>query len=267
MNLNEAHQSIAALVRDESRPGQIQLELDGAVAHLRIDNPSARGALTLAMMRDLITAVHQLTTFDGALLVVSSTDPAAFCAGGHLADVERALDEPGAAEQMSLAMTTALDALSDLPLTSVAALDGLAIGGGAELALACDWRLASPEARIHFIHTKLGIAPGWGGTARLTRLVGPGKALRILTSARYISSGEAHRLGLVDKRCDGSAVEETMRWCRSLLARDPAAVRAVKTQIVAARNGDIRSASQAFGSVWGGPAHRKALERLERHRR
>ncbi|MEO0603600.1 MAG: enoyl-CoA hydratase/isomerase family protein, partial [Myxococcota bacterium] len=199
--------------------------------------------------------------------VVSSTDPTAFCAGGHLADVERALAEPGAARDMAVAMTTALDALGDLPVVSVAALDGLAIGGGAELAVACDWRVAAPLARIHFIHTKLGIAPGWGGTSRLARIVGPRRALRILTSARWISSGEAHSMGLVDRRCDGPAAEEALRWCRSLLGRAPEAVRAVKQQIVAARHGDLQAAASAFGEVWGGPAHRKALERLERHRR
>lgn len=267
MNLNEAHERLADLVRDESRPGRIVLEREGKVAHLRIDNPTARSALTLAMMRDLVAAVQELTTFDGSLIVVSSTDPNAFCAGGHLADVERGLDRPGAALQMAQAMTVTLDALGDLPVPSVAALDGLAIGGGAELALACDWRVAAPDARIHFIHTKLGIAPGWGGTARLVRIVGPRKALRILTSARYISSGEAQTLGLVDKRCDRSAVEETLAWCKGLLARSSSAVRAVKTQIVAARTSDSGSAAAAFAEVWGSDPHRKALERLERHRR
>jgi len=268
VNLTEAHQTMAALVRDETRPGRIELELDGTIAHLRIDNPGARGALTVAMMRDLIAAVQRLAEFDeGSLLVVSSTDPTAFCAGGHLADVERSLAEPGTAEQMSRAMTTALDALADLPMPSVAALNGLAIGGGAELAVSCDWRVAAPEARIHFIHSRLGITPGWGGTARLVRIVGQSRALRILTSARWISSGEAQWLGLVDKRCEGSAVDEAVRWCRTVLSRSPAAVRAVKKQIVAARHGDREAASTAFAEVWGGEAHRRALERLERHRR
>jgi len=268
MNLTEAHETMAALVQDESRPGQIHLKVEGTVAHLRIDNPMARSALTLAMMRDLVAAIQRLTEFEeGSLVVVSSTDPTAFCAGGHLADVERALADPAAAERMSRAMTVALDALSDLPMPSVAALDGLAIGGGAELAIACDWRIAAPKARIHFVHSKLGIAPGWGGTSRLVRIVGPAKALRILTSARWISSGEAQQMGLVDKRCDGPVFDEAIAWCRSVLTRPTAAVRAVKKQIAAARYQDVEAASAAFGEVWGGEDHRRALERLERHRR
>ncbi len=267
MNLLEAHDTMAALVHDGTRPGRVLLDLEGDVAHLRIDNPGARSAMTVSMMRDLIRAIEELTRFQGSLVVVSSTDPTAFCAGGHLADVERALQQPDAAKAMSRAMTVALDTLGDLPLVSVAALDGLAIGGGAELAVSCDWRVAAPQARIHFVHTKLGIAPGWGGTARLARIVGPRRALRILTSARWISSGEAHRMGLVDRRCDGSAEEEALRWCRSVLARAPEAVRAAKRQLVAARYGDVEGASEAFADVWGGPAHRRALDRLERHRR
>ena len=170
--------------------------------------------------------------------------------------------------RISRAMTAVLDGLLALPVPSVAALDGLAVGGGAELAVACDWRVASPEARIHFIHAELGIAPGWGGTARLARLVGRNHALRVLTRARPVSRGEALTFGLIDHACDGRAVDEALVWCEPLLHHPPAAIRAIKAQVavVAPPRGSVQEATR-FAEVWGGPAHQEALDRLDRHRR
>lgn len=269
MDLNEARSALAALAPARRRPGRVTLELDGGVAHLRIDNPEARGALTVSMMVDLADAVTRLRGWDGALVVLSSTDPRAFCAGGHLGEVGRAVDGPAAAIAMATAMATVLDGLLDLPAVSVAAIDGLALGGGAELCTACDFRVAGPQARIHFVQSRLGIAPGWGATARLVRLVGRRVALRILTSARPMTAGEGQTLGLVDHRCDGAATDGALTWLEDLRGLAPESVRALKRQVVAASPAERDPAGEAsaFASVWGGPAHRAALEGLERHRR
>lgn len=268
MTLEDARDLLAAMVPADPLPGRVLLTTEGQVAHLKIDNPTARGAVTLSMMRDLADAVIQLGRFEGSLVVVSSTDPRAFCSGGHLGEVSKAVDSPGAAVRMSNAMTRVLDGLLSLPLLSVAALDGLAIGGGAELAVACDWRIASPEARLHFVHARLGIAPGWGGTGRLVRLLGRNHALRVLTGARPLSRGEAMTIGLIDHCCDGSAVEATMSWCSGMLAHPPSAIRAVKQQVaaVAPPRREPHAEAKLFSEVWGSPAHLEALQRLERHR-
>ena len=270
MNIHEARDLLASMAPEVPRPGEIHLELKGPVAHLVIDNPTARGAVTLAMMRQLAEAVIALQSFSGSLVVLSSRDPRAFCAGGHLDEVSEAIDGPEAALQMSHAMTAVLDGLMALPMPSVAALEGLALGGGAELAVACDWRIANPEARIHFVHARLGIAPGWGGAGRLVRLIGRNHALRVLTSARSLARGEAMTIGLVDHCCDGSAVEAALSWCGPLLDHPASAIRAVKAQVAAAApprrtlGGDE---SVAFSEVWGGADHRNALSALARHRR
>ncbi len=241
---------------------------DGPVAHVRIDNPTARGAMTLGMMRDLADAVIELQRFEGSLVVVSSTDPRAFCSGGHLKEVAQVVSAGGPAKQMSWAMTAVLDGLLALPVPSVAALQGVALGGGAELAVACDWRVAAPDARIHFVHAGLGIAPGWGGAARLVHLLGRSKALRILTAGRSVTRGEANLMGLVDHGCDGDATEAALAWCSDLLGHSSEAVRAIKAQVAA--GGLVRAddrETQLFSEVWGAEAHRDALTGLERHRR
>ncbi len=270
MTLTEAAASLRVLMGDlPQQDGRFTLHYEGPVAHLRIDNPQARGAMTLAMMVQLADAVTELESWTGSLVILSSNDPMAFCSGGHLGQVSRAIDGPDAARTMSLAMMSVLDGLLDLPAITVAAIDGLALGGGAELTTACDYRVAGPTAILHFVHARLGIAPGWGGAGRLVRLVGRRRALRILTDARPLAPGEAASLGLVDHRCPGGAVAGALRAFEQLVAMPPEAVRAVKHQIVC--NGPARrdavTEAEAFAEVWGGPSHRATLERLERHRR
>lgn len=268
MTLDEAHEVLAGMVPADSNGGRVLVEHEGRVAHVRIDNPKARNAMTMAMMRDLAAAVRALQDFDGSLVVLSSTDPRAFCSGGHLGEISRVVATAEDAVRMSQAMTAVLDGLLALPVPSVAALDGLAVGGGAELAVACDWRVAAPEAQIHFIHAQLGIAPGWGGTARLARLVGRNHALRVLTRARPVSRGEAITFGLIDHACDGHAVDAALSWCGRMLQHPPEAIRAIKAQVQAVappRATEVEA--RRFAEVWQGPAHQAALKRLDRHRR
>lgn len=259
--VREARDQLRGLICAGAEPaGAVRLDLDGPVAHLRIDHPRARGAMTLSMMVDLADAVLALGAWDGALVLLSSTDPRAFCAGGHLGQLLAAIDAPEKAHTMCVAMGVVTDALAALPAVSVSAIDGLAVGGGAELVTATDFRVASPEARIHFVQARLGIAPGWGGTRRLARIVGRQAALRVLTTARPLFPGEAVELGLVDHRCEGRAVDGALEWLADLRSRPPEAIRAVKQQILATSRDEEAS---AFASVWGGPAHVRAL-RAER---
>jgi enoyl-CoA hydratase/carnithine racemase len=266
-SVQEARDQLAKLVPDGERLGEIRLELDGPVGRLVLDNPGARSAVSLSMMVDLAEAVQRLYRWDGALVVVSSTDPRVFCSGGHLKQLVRSLDEPDKARTMARAMTVVLEALGEVPAVTVAAVDGLAIGGGAELLTATDFRVCSPEARIHFVQARLGIAPGWGGTRRLTRIVGAQAALRILTTARALFPGEAADLGLVDHRCEGRAEHAALEWLGDLRERAPEAIRALKRQVRAAVRGGPGSGEEdadAFAGVWGGPAHREALAAMER---
>jgi enoyl-CoA hydratase/carnithine racemase len=168
---------------------------------------------------------------------------------------------------MARAMSAVLDALLDLPFVSVAAIDGLAVGGGAELVTACDYRVGGADGAIHFVHGELGVAPGWGGTQRLVNLVGRRHALRILTGARLLRMGEAERFGLVDLRADGSIVDAALSWLEPVRRLPQPAVAALKQQVVAAARGEgAEVQAERFAEVWRGPAHEQALARLARHR-
>ena len=287
MSIQEARAVLATLAREVAPRGAVRLQIEpveaiqtrpdapeprpsAEVARILIDHPEARSAMSLSMMVELADIVERLQQWPGALAILSSTDPKAFCSGGHLGQVTRAVADPEAAAKMGRAMTAVLDGLLDLPQITVSAVEGLAVGGGAELITATDFRIAGSEARIHFVHARLGIVPGWGGAGRLARIVGRRAALKILARARPIGPGESVRIGLVDRRCDGSAVAAATTWMGDALAAPCDVVRALKRQVVAAapaRTGAADEEVAAFASVWGGPDHQAALAGLDRHRR
>jgi len=264
MTLEAARDVLLGLIPTTPRPGTVRLETEGTIARVVIDHDPARGAMTVRMMAELAAAVIELQKFDGSLVIVCGSDDAAsFCSGGHLDDLADAITTTEAARTMSRAMTNVLDALLDLPVPSVAAIGGPALGGGAEIATACDFRVMSDESRIQFVQARLGIAPGWGATARLVRLLGRRKALRVLCALRPISPGEATEIGLADHRCAGPAVEGALAWLDELRSVPAASVRAVKRQLVAR---DPEQVIEAFAELWGGEEHKRSVAALRRSR-
>jgi ethylmalonyl-CoA/methylmalonyl-CoA decarboxylase len=259
VNVSDARQLLVDLAaRVDPVPGRIRLESDDRLAVLTIDNGEVRNAITLRMMVDLADAVLCLSEWGGAAIVLRSEDPSVFCSGGHLGQVKKAVKGREEALQMAMAMTAVLDGLLDLPQVSVAAIGGLAIGGGAEIATACDFRVAHPDAAIHFIHTRLGIATGWGGAERLVAHIGRRQALWKLLDGEPVDAESGREIGLID-----AIAEDSDAGARALLevvlSRAPEAVRAVKRQVI----GD--DPAGAFADVWGGPAHVEALKSLRKH--
>ena len=264
MRLHEARRLLDSLAVGVPREeGTIRLELKKPIAKVVIDNPAKRNAITLHMMLDLLEAVEQLWKWDGAAVILCSADPNFFCAGGHLKQVKTALAEPDKGRCMAMAMATVLDLFLGLPMVTVAALNGLAIGGGAELITACDHRVASKDGRIHFIHGRLGLAPGWGGTGRLVAHVGRRQALRLISTAIPVDALEGERIGLVDMVVEGSAIAGAERFLEPVCALPPAAVRAGKLQVAAGYHlrteRGLFPETDAFTSVWAGDDHRSAL--------
>lgn len=261
MNLVEARDALRALAAGRPRPdGAVRLELGPRLARLVIDNPGSRHAMTAAMMSDLGAAVVQLSEWDGAAVILTSSDDRAFCAGGHLREVAQHLTVGEAGLTMSCAMATVLDGLLNLPVVSVAAIRGPAVGGGAEIATATDFRVISQTASLHFAQARLGVAPGWGGSARLALHVGSKRALRVLASAASVTAGQALDLGLVD-RVDTDALTAAGAFLEPMLKNPTGSLRAIKKQIVAAR-GPLRlgyEEAHAFIEVWGTEAHRRAM--------
>lgn len=247
--------------------GQIRLDLTGPVARLHVDHPEARNALTAGMMRQLADAVDRLGRSDAIVVVLSSAEGGAFCAGGHLREVQAALGTPENGQHMALAMAAVLDAFSNLPVVSVAALEGRAIGGGAELAMSADFRVLGKDAGIHFVHTRLGVVPGWGGAGRLVDRMGRQSALAVLLDANPLDAQICEQLGLADELVPSGMALASALARADRVARRGAAARAAKMAVVARStrtDGQREREATAFASVWGSEGHQAALEHVLR---
>lgn len=203
-------------------------EEDG-VASLVLAHPPVN-ALSTAVLAELDLALGELEHDAEARCLIVSADGPQFSAGADLKELAT-LDASAAPEVVKRGQTV-LQKLAELPIPSVAAVHGLAVGGGLELALACDFRIADDSAKFGAPEVQHGLMPAWGGTQRLSRLVGLAKAEELCMTGSLVSSAEALRLGLVNKTVPGG---QELRAARDLAhtigQRAPRAVRAVKQAV------------------------------------
>jgi enoyl-CoA hydratase len=174
----------------------LRTEVAGGVTTVTLDRPARRNALTPAGLEGLERAVVDA----GTPVVCLRGAGEAFCAGADL-DVVADLDREGAHEFAELGQRVARTIEASDPVV-VAGVDGAARGGGVELALACDLRVATPDASFAETGVRLGLFGAWGGTVRLPRVVGEGDAFDLALSGRMVDAGEAHRMGLVSRVVD-----------------------------------------------------------------
>ena len=170
----------------------LERRADG-VAVVRLDNPKVN-ALSTALLGQLETVARRLTDDPPGAVVVTGGDRI-FAAGADIGE----FDGPEEGRAVGAAFLRALDAVAAIPRCVVAAVSGYALGGGCELALACDLRIASERARFGLPEILLGIIPGGGGTQRLARLVGPARAKQLIFTGRQVDAAEALAMGLVDE--------------------------------------------------------------------
>jgi len=166
---------------------------DDGVAVIRLDNPKVN-ALSSEVLTQLEAAALQLTEDPPGAVVVTGGDRV-FAAGADISE----FGGPAEADEIGGLFLRSLSAVASIPRVTIAAVSGYALGGGCELALACDFRIASERARFGQPEILLGIIPGGGGTQRLPRLVGTARAKEIILSGRQVDAGEALRIGLVDE--------------------------------------------------------------------
>jgi enoyl-CoA hydratase len=184
---------------------------------------------TLAEIADATRAFVADPT-QGALVVTGQGEKA-FISGADINEL--APLGPGAAEDISRFGQGVVDLLEQSPKPVIAAVNGYAFGGGCELALACHMRLASENAVLGLPETKLGIIPGYGGTQRLPRLVGPGRALELILSGRNVKADEAERIGLVNRIVpQAELVNEAVKLAQAILKNGPLAVAAALECVV-----------------------------------
>jgi enoyl-CoA hydratase len=198
----------------------IRVERDDAVAILVIDRPEKRNALNATVRRELIRALDALREDESCrVVVVTGAGEKAFVAGADIAEfAERTPVEQRAAMQER----RVFDELAGFPKPTIAMINGFALGGGCELAMACDIRIAGRSARLGQPEIRLGILPGGGGTQRLPRLVGPGRAMLMILTGELIDAVEAERIGLVDAVVDDGALRtRTMEIAAAIAAHSP----------------------------------------------
>jgi enoyl-CoA hydratase/carnithine racemase len=206
----------------------VRLERQGHVALVTLDRPEVLNALSFDTLGRLGEVLGILARADDVrAVIVTGAGPRAFCAG---ADLKERVDFTEAQTRAFVArIGDTFDSLAALPMPTLAAVNGVAFGGGCELALACDLRLLSRTAQIGLTETALAIIPGAGGTQRLPRLVGPARARELIFSARRVPADEALRLGLANEVCEPDALLPRAReLAGAIAANGPLAVRAAK---------------------------------------
>jgi enoyl-CoA hydratase/carnithine racemase len=249
----------------------VVLEVKRGVATLSINRPKSRNALALQTMAELDQALDEVTTARARVLVIRGAGDQAFCAGGDLKELEHMRSESDAAA-MARRMRATLDRLPQLPVPVIAGLNGDAFGGGAELAVACDFRIAASHARIGFAQVTLGLMPAWGASERLAALVGRGRALHLLLGGQTIGADEALRMGLVEEVSPSEDFDARLNAVAGSIAAAPgAAIAGIKRSVDAVRphrNPELADATiQAFAKAWAHPAHWKAVEEMDKRRR
>lgn len=209
---------------------EILLSRDGFVATLTLNRPEAANAFSRALVDGLVAALSSLGSSDARAVIVTGAGTKAFCAGADLK--ERASMSADEVRSFVPRLQGLTDLVAALPMPTIAAVNGAAFGGGCELALACDLRVMSSTAKIGLTETSLAIVPGAGGTARLTRLVGVGRAKELIFAARRLTAEEALALGVVERVAPPEALlAEAQALADAIAANGPLAVRASKRAI------------------------------------
>jgi enoyl-CoA hydratase/carnithine racemase len=219
----------AAVLVHEPYPGTVWVTVNRVQKH---------NALARPVLAKLAAAVRTASARDDVrYLVVTGAGKRYFAAGGDLRDLANVRDEAAVTVMMDEACG-ALDAIRTCPVPVIAFLNGDAIGGGAELALACDMRLQSVHARIGYIQAKLGITSAWGGGPDLFQLVGPAHATRMMSRCELVGAEQALTWGLADAVIsDGPQGQDMAAFTKPLNTCPPQVLRGIKAQAITARQG------------------------------
>jgi enoyl-CoA hydratase/carnithine racemase len=212
----------------------IRVEEGGGITHVILDRPPAN-ALGMPLLEGLEAVLDTLEEGTAKVIVVSSANPRFFAAGADIKHMT-SLDEAEFARYRD-ALRSPLERLATCGRPSIAAIDGLALGGGLELAMACTLRFATPHARFGLPEVKLGLIPGAGGTQRLPRLVGRGRALELMLTGREISAREAAAIGLVDRVVAGDVAGRALAFAGQLAQLSAPAMEAIIACVAAAELG------------------------------
>ncbi|CAN5362767.1 enoyl-CoA hydratase-related protein [soil metagenome] len=185
----------------------LESQINDDIAIITINKPEILNALDRGVAAELYTAIDIVGADDKIkVIIITGTGERSFCAGGDIRYVAKI--DPIEAERYATFMHGLLNKIENLDKPVIAAINGYALGGGCQLALACDIRIASSNAKIGQTEVTIGVPPGWGGTQRLLRIVGPAKAKELIYTGKMITAIEAEGIGLVNKVVSMTSEEE-----------------------------------------------------------
>ena len=201
----------------------LKVERDGEIVQITIDRPDKLNAMNLGVMEEFITVLDNLEKDSSKIVIITGSGQKAFSAGADIEYMNKI--GPTEAEKYALRGHEVLNKIEKLPKPVIAAINGYALGGGCELALSCDIRFASTNVQLGQPEVTLGICPGWGGTQRLLRLIGPARAKDLIFSGRRINAEEAFSMGLVNKIFSSeSLLTETKTYAKTIVKNSGYAV-------------------------------------------
>jgi enoyl-CoA hydratase len=221
------------------------------VLRIVVDRKEAHNALNSEVLDELIEALSAAgASSEVRAVILTGAGERAFVAGADIKEMSRKSPLEGRNFAKKGHLLTRIVEEMDKPV--IAALNGVALGGGCELALACDIRIASENARLGQPEVNLGICPGWGATIRLARIVGEGMAREMIFSGRVMTAEEAYRVGLVNQVVPGDKLEEeAMKLASTIASRGPVAVAYAKRSMNRARSLDSESAAELESDLFG----------------
>lgn len=224
---------------------------ENGICTLTINRPDKLNALNNKVLDELDKAVDAISEdLKIKAVVITGAGEKAFVAGADIKELS-SLD-PVSGERVSKRGQEIFQRIEDLTIPVIAAVNGYALGGGCELALACHLRIASENAALGLPEVSLGLIPGYGGTQRLTRTVGRAKALECIMTGRQIKAEEAFQIGLVNQIADGNPVEEAKAMLHKILKQGPVAIKNALLAVKEAGAGNgYESEARLFGELCG----------------
>ncbi|MBI2264592.1 MAG: enoyl-CoA hydratase/isomerase family protein [Armatimonadetes bacterium] len=234
---------------------KLTYRIEDGIGILTFNRPEVRNALDLesiGLLEQVLGEIARDETLRG--LVLTGSGGHAFVSGGDLADFEQLTTVADVTSRMVEKMKANLATLTQLPVPVIAAVNGVALGGGCEIAVACDFRIASESARFAFPQVRYGLTSGWGGGPRLVQLIGKSKALSIMLTGRTIEAQEALSLGLADRVVPkGGTLPAALQSAREIAIHPRQAVSAI-LQLIRFTSDGLKQAfdleTKLFGPLW-----------------
>lgn len=241
----------------------LKLDVQEKIATLEVNRPKALNALNEGVLKELEKCYEHLEKNTSVRVVIlTGNGEKAFVAGADIALMKDYNSSQG--HEFGKLGQTAFDKIEKSSIVTIAAINGFALGGGLELALSCDIRIGSTAAQVGLPEVTLGIIPGFGGTQRLARLIGPGLAKELVFTGDRIKSDEALRIGILNKVYEpADLLAEAKKLADKIVARGPAAIRAAKKVINEGLNTDqdkgMLLERDAFGKLFDTPEPKEGL--------